>query len=419
MYKIKKITQNIFFKYTISQGGANILRLLTGFLTAKLVSPTALGLFQGVGLIHNYLPVAQMGIMNGLNRQYPYLLGKKEEESAYGLVAAAQTWFLLLGILSMLVLVVIGLLNVNQNYEIGIAYLAYGISAFFLFYNNNFLQILYRAGRDFNHLSKITIISSLIGLSSLLFVWKFGFIGLCIKLIIVFISEYFLLKKWLPIKTKPKVSFKELLVLFKIGFPIHLVGQISALWIVIIKTLILYIGGPLYLGYFAIAIMINSSMSVIPTSISQILYPKMSYMSGEGASLKELLKVNIKPTIINVIVIVPFILILYWAMPFLIDTFLPKYTPGIGAARAILFLTLVNVISSFNSIFLVTNKIMLYFWSMFIGITLSIIYIYLLYMFFGFKLESFVWGMVWGKLTMLLINIYSIYSLIQADKTEQ
>ena len=55
-----------------SLAGGNIvnfcLRLIGGVLQARFVSPSVLGLFNGIGLVLGYVPFLQLGILNGLNR---------------------------------------------------------------------------------------------------------------------------------------------------------------------------------------------------------------------------------------------------------------------------------------------------------------------------------------------------------------
>jgi len=51
---------------------ASIIGMASGLLTARLVEPADLGLFNGFKLILAYLPFVQMGIINGLSRELPY-----------------------------------------------------------------------------------------------------------------------------------------------------------------------------------------------------------------------------------------------------------------------------------------------------------------------------------------------------------
>ncbi len=73
------------------------LRLIGGVLLGRLVAPSTLGLFAGIGLALGYAPLLQLGILNGLNRELPYFVGKGDRERVKELAAAAQAWALLVG----------------------------------------------------------------------------------------------------------------------------------------------------------------------------------------------------------------------------------------------------------------------------------------------------------------------------------
>ena len=69
-----------------------LLRMVGGYFQARLVVPAMLGLFNGIGLVMNYIPFLQLGILHGLNRELPYYVGRGEYDRVKQLAAAAQAW---------------------------------------------------------------------------------------------------------------------------------------------------------------------------------------------------------------------------------------------------------------------------------------------------------------------------------------
>jgi len=55
---------------------------LGSFVCARLLAPDQLGAFQTALLLVTYLGFLPLGVFNGFNRQYPYLLGRREPEAA-------------------------------------------------------------------------------------------------------------------------------------------------------------------------------------------------------------------------------------------------------------------------------------------------------------------------------------------------
>ena len=65
------------------------LRMIGGVLQGRFVAPATLGLFAGIGLVMSYAPFLQLGILNGLNRELPYFIGKGDRQRVNELAAAA------------------------------------------------------------------------------------------------------------------------------------------------------------------------------------------------------------------------------------------------------------------------------------------------------------------------------------------
>ena len=64
---------------------AMALRMGGGLIQARLVDPAVLGYFASFALVLGYAPFLQLGIFNGLNREFPLFIGK-------GNPAHARNW---------------------------------------------------------------------------------------------------------------------------------------------------------------------------------------------------------------------------------------------------------------------------------------------------------------------------------------
>lgn len=411
--KFKTLLKNdalkIIVGFSSSQMVANIIRIISGLLTTKFVDPLTLGTFNSVGLVNGYLPIAQLGIMNGLNRDLPYYFGKGERNKALEIASVAKFWMLTLGTLSFLGMNVFSLINlIKGDYGLALCWFSYASAAFFIFFGNNYLRILFRTGTDFINLSRANINRSIAGMFLVIPVYFLKFIGLGIRNIFIAFTEFIFLWIYKPFDIKAKFNYKIFKELLTTGFPIHLVGQVSSLWEVLQGTLILILGGKEALGLFAIAIMVNASMSIIPQSVSQVLYPRLAFEFGKGKNVKAMVKITIKPLLVINAVFIPFIIILWFSLPMLINVFLPKYHSGIEAAQWILILNLVTSWGAINNIFNVVKKQKDYFYSIISGITVYTLIVFISLKIFGFSLVIFPVSMVIGRLVVLMINIISI-----------
>jgi len=392
----------------------NIVRLLSGFIIAKLLLPELLGLFNGFALILGYIVIAQLGIMNALNRELPYLIGKGQRDTALKYASTAQWWEIFLSIISFVVLFSISIYYFyNKNYIYAAGLITFAIAAVYQFYGVNYLQILYRTNGDFNKLSMNSIIVSTVGLIGVLFVWKWAFWGLCLRYIINNLVELLLLWKWKPISVKPvfdKVVFKQLL---QIGLPIFFVGVLFSLWGTLHDTLLLKIGGAKNLGLYALTTMILASLTIVSNTINQVIYPKLSLLYGQGKTIKQLYIIPVAPLKVYILLIIPTVVVLYFGIPYLVNYLLPQYNEGINVAQCSLALLIINGFSVYNLMFNVLKRQKDYFISIVVGIVVFVVFLLLLNIYWGFNLINFPMAMIAGRIMQLVIAYLYLKSYLK------
>lgn len=403
----KESTGAMIFFLGSAQMTSNVIRIISGLIIAKLLLPETLGLFNGFGIIIGYLPILQFGIMNGLNRELPYLFGKSEHARAKKIASVAQFWELILACISFSILFILSIVKLfHGNYLYFAGYLTYAFTAFHFFYSTNYLQILFRTNRDFNKLSIIALIVSASSLVLIIPVWKWGFYGLGLRLVLISAIEFILLYKYKPLTVKPLWDKSIFIEIFKVGIPIFIVGYVFALWGVLQNTIIFKFGGSQQFGYFSLAIMVEASLTVLIGAINQVIYPKLSFEYGKGTSLNTLLKITLKPVIIVFAILVPSVILMWFAMPIVVKWWLPQYINGIAAAQWTLITLFVSVLGSFNLIFNVVKKQKDYLISIAVGIAAFTFVLYLLYLNKGFNLVIFPQAMFIGKLVQIITAFF-------------
>lgn len=405
---IKKFDKHSTSSMIIYLGSAqmisNIVRIISGILVARFVLPEMLGTFNGIGIIMGYLPILQLGVMNGLNRELPYCFGKGEIEKAKTYASVAQFWELSLSLMAFTVLTLIAIYYFSQGqYLYAAGFFTYGLSSISHYYGINYLQILFRTNQDFNKLSNISIIIALVSLLSVIFVWKWQFYGLCIRSIVLVVIEMFFLWKWKPLFVIPAWNFQVLKEIVQIGMPIFIVGIVYALWSTLQNTFVLKMGGAEQFGFFALALMIESSMGIVEHSVAQVIYPKMAFEFGSGKGINELMRISFKPILYVFIFLIPSVLIAWYILPFAIELLLPKYMNGIETARWTMLLLPVAIWGVNNNIFNVVKKQKDLLFSIIAGMVVFTVALLGFYRIKGFSLVIFPQAMLIGKATQLLI----------------
>ena len=406
----------ILLKFAGAQGVSNILRIIAGFLVVKLIAPEVYGEFTGPGIYLTYFMLLHLGINNGLSRELPFELGSGNKERVDQYASVGLFVNTIISAFTFFVFMVVSIqLFTSGNNTGGIIYGTYSIVSIFNLMNKAYLPVLFRTNADFDKLAKIQFILGFVNILSVIFVFFFGLIGLCIRMVLLFLIEFALLFFQRPIRVLPKFSWSHNKTLLKVGIPIYLVGHVNILWSNILNNIILVKGGAIFLGYYALSNIISSALGVIPNSFGQIIYPKMSIMFGEGKPLKEILKIVWTPMKMQFFMLLGIAIICSIILPLAVGILLPKYEPGVVAAQWMLFLPVVSSFNLFCNLFNVVKKQFWYFVSLVSGAMIGVIYIVIMYSMVDFKLEHFPQGLIVGTVPET-VNSESVFLLFFKSK---
>lgn len=336
---------------------SNVITMLSGLLVTKWMLPDELGFFNAFSIITSYIVLVQLGIPSGLSRELPYYYGKGDHDAAQNFASVAQFWAIFNAIVILIISSIVALFFfLKGKLEYAMGTLTIGVTSFQTFYTTKYLKILFKSNLDFNKLALISIVISIISFLTIYFVWKYKFLGLCLRAIFISIFDFIITFILRPIKVQPfwsKDIFKKLL---KVGMPIYFVSSIFSLWPILQRTLILFFGGTKALGLYALAIIIDNTLQAINQSISSISFPKMAFAFGQNAKFIELIKIPFKFVIITFTLYLFLIACAWYLLPLLVKKLIPNYIDGLEAAQWMLVFSLLSVFSIFSNIYMVINK---------------------------------------------------------------
>ena len=417
---LSKIKKNRFLEtmlhYAASQLGGNMLRLVSGFLTVSLIEPQVYGLFTGFGVYLGYILLAPLGLSNGLSRELPFELGRGNDRYSGELANSVLVIMTILGGIAGLIFIAWGSLKAyNGLWNHAIILYSYSISASLILINKHFLPVLYRTNKDFKKLSKVNIIVSIANVFTVVLVWYLGLWGLCIRAITLIVFETALLNYFKPYKLKFQCKLENLTHLFKTGLPIFFVGQVNPQWSNVMNTMLFSFGGALNYGYFALSSITQSTIGIIPNAFSQVVYPKMARMYGEGKNLKDIYRSFRKTVLLQSLFIFGIAVIGALVLPIIIPFVLPKYVNGICAAQWMMFVPAAQSLGLMNNLFNVGGKQKWYFVSLVIGAALGTTFVLLRMKYYEFDLAFFPQGLIIGALIQQILCIIFIFKLVRDE----
>jgi O-antigen/teichoic acid export membrane protein len=395
---------------------ATAIHMLGGILLARIVEPSVLGLFTGIGLVLGYAPFLTAGVSNGLNRELPYYIGKGEQDRADELAAAAQSCMIFIGSLAALALLIVALYQLIQgDFRLAAGWGAQAVLIFFLFYSTYYLQIIYRTAHDFARFSLIHVIQAVVGFVLLALVWALDFYGLCLRAVFTVVIAAALFYNWRPVRVGPRWNFDHVRHLVHIGAPIFVVGQVYAWWSVINQTLVLSFTGTHGMGLYAMVAMTSGTMTMLPMSLSQVIYPRMAEQFGRGASLGDLCRTAVKPMLLSAAGMALIVFIAWWLVEPATRLLVPKYVEAVPAMQWALLQPVIMCFAPINNVFNVIRKQKLYLAAILCGMAVYGASLLVLIRLSGASLVVFPQAMLIGYTAFIIACYGFIYYLNQKE----
>lgn len=402
----------VLIRFASAQIISNFLRLLSGFLVVRFIEPEIYGQFSGVGVYLGYILLGHGGIINGLSRELPYELGRKNDAYANEMASSVYVLSVIISFIASLLFLFFAIKQfMDGNTATAIIYFAYTIIGGLHLLNKQFLPTLYRTNKDFDSLSKQNISVGVGNLFSVVLVYFFSLYGLIARSIFLALLEFFLLFKNKPYKLSFYYNLEHFKKLLKTGIPIFMVGQVGPLWHTVMNNVIFSVGGALNFGLYALSNIVQGAVGVIPASFSQVIYPRMSIMLGEGKPISFILKANIKPLFFQFVVMLGISVAGVLILPIVIPILLPKYTEGILAAQWMLFVPVVQSFGALNNIYNVVKKQLGYFFSLLIGAVIGSLFVYWKVKTGDFQLEYFPQAILLGTIIQQGLSLLFLSTL--------
>ena len=343
--------------YSLTATIASVVSMVVSVLNMRWLGPEELGIWQSLCVVSAYVPFLHLGVQSGLNLDLPILFGKKDEQKAMDYIANAYfiniivtSIILFIGIIATVFVLLKGL---GLKYVIGILALTavnVGTSISYHFIAR------YRSTMSFNRLTGIIRIQLVVSILCVFFIYLWGFWGLLIyNAVPVLVYACLMYKKSPFTDTRPKFERGDAFYLVKRGTVQMLYVQTSSAIKTFQHIFLLKFGGTTFVGLFSPALAIGNVINLFPGQLAQFIVPQMGFVYGKSGQARDLWPYVKKVLIVLPLVILPFSIIIAIGLPWLINTFLPKYVESIIAMQIMAFGFIFSC-SSMTTNFLYTIK---------------------------------------------------------------
>jgi len=313
---------------------------ISSFLLARILMPSDYGIWVTLMLIMAYAPIATLGTVEALIKQFPYFNGRKEFQRAVEVEEVVLSSVILLA--SCLLILGFGIaISFHNHFErsllplIFFTILAASINFLSTFYYHRFT-----AHQLFDMVGKVDALRSVLSISLLLILSKLWgingtVIGLLITELLVCVLSYLANIKQcgrLSLRWSPNQFWQVV----KIGFPITIIWWSFIVQMTIDRIVSSSILGRTMTGYYGFGLTIASAVVLFPQAISRVIYPKVSEKFGEISEPSKVFKYIIIPSQAFGLVLPLVIGLIVLALPYIFINIMPKYREGLTAAQVLL-----------------------------------------------------------------------------------
>ena len=321
------------FRYIISMGASQLLSSVSGIVAMRFLEPLMMGWWNTAQMVKIPLDLTRMGILNGLNREYPYLIGTGKSNQAQKILEAGLAHTLVMILLGQFgaALAVISLRNDSPYLMCGIvaASIIWGLS-----YYTQFIRAMMRSSHEFGRIGPLELAVSSVDAVAVLAVWKWGFWGLLgrgVFTAIVLATVFYWIQ---PANVVPRWDWKALGQMFKFGRHAFIKN-----WLVLIGQQAdrIWILGALndirILGSYSVAISCMGFLNMIPGAITNYFYPQWVKEFGQEQDRRLLARQIFRQIKRVSVLMVPISVTTAIVIHFLIQNVLPQYKEAERAAQ--------------------------------------------------------------------------------------
>lgn len=389
--------------YSSSAVVAQGLGLISSFIVARWLGPSEYGILSIISLVLVYGAYFDLGILPAMGRDLPIYRGQANFNQAKTIESSALVSTV---VSSVLVAAMVLGISFAPGYSLFMAWGLRGMALLLIFQRlYSYYTTVLRCYNEFGRLSQLQALSALINaLMIIVGVLCFGFVGRIVaavfaQLLMLIYVVWF--HKWGGIFS---LDFSTTWRLIKVGMPIIASSVILGFLATIDRVMIATYLGETQLGYFGIAVLVTSVVSLIPGMAIQTLYPRMAEKYGAvGNKIEPLQSYVLIPSLVLSYLLPLLIGPVYLSLPFIIQILLPAYIPGILAAQIVLLgLFFFGLLGLTDYFLVIIGKLKQYVFFACLALALNLV-LDLLFLTWG-------WGIVGVALGGTLIT-YSCYAL--------
>lgn len=304
--------------------------MFANILVIRWLATDAAGIWQTVMVAQSYAMFLQLGLINGLSREYPVLIGRDDIAGAHRMAATTLGHVMICSTVALLGFGVVGAVSVDGRWQLG--WLSVAVSAAAMFYST-YLATTYRSSIHFFQLANVNLWYSVLVVASVVLVGVWGFEGLCYRIMVLGVGQAALLHRTRPVKVKPRWEWECVKPLLSAGTPLLIMSHLIVLADGFDRLILLSAAGITTVGLFAPSLALRSAFGSLPGALNQYIAPRLGIDLGKHDDPRKLWPGAWKSTLATLAILIPAAALAWALLPWAINLLFPAYVEGTRAAQ--------------------------------------------------------------------------------------
>ncbi len=312
-------------------GGASIaaqlVQMACGLAVLRWLPPAQFGIWLTLQIVEAYALWIRLGVLNAMNREYPFLLGRGQDDAARAHVQAAGAFMAACAVAMAGGFGAAALVWAERGPDWKWALAAYAIHAGGGVWRG-FLEGTFRGGQDFKKLTLVQLVGAGLQIATLPLVAFGGFRGFCGRAVILVVAITALLHAVRPVRVAGRWDRAILAKLFVEGLPLFAANYLSSVGAQFPRVLLVAAGGTALLGLYAPAAAVLALGALLPGTLLTFMLPGQNHAYGRGDDARALAATAWRQALGLSAALLPFAILGAWVLPAIVRAWFPEYAGG-------------------------------------------------------------------------------------------
>jgi len=327
--------------YTAAAILSQVVQMGCGLVVLRWLPPEQMGVWLTLQAAEAYALFVRLGVINALNREYPFLRGQGKDADAILHVRVTASYMA-----GCAAVVGAGFLGASLLLSERGADWHWALPCFSVHVAGglwrSFVEVTFRSSGDFMRLASLQLTAAGLQVVSLPFVAFCAFPGFCLRAVLLAVVLTPLWHVFRPVKGSMVWDWPILLKLLREGLPLFLSNYLNGISVQLPRMVLLMAGGVGLLGFYAPVAAVIAIGTLLPSTILSYLLPRQNFEYGRGRGAAELAAAGWRRAFQLTIVLLPVGVGGAIVAQQLVAHWLPEYT---AAIPALLYAGVIVVIS--------------------------------------------------------------------------